>query len=870
MGSKTSFGSWLKQRRKTLDLTQDDLARRAGCAVSTIRKIEQDQRRPSRQVAELLLACLGVAPAEQEILIRLARAQFFPEYIDSIEAPYLPDDALMSALSRQYPSKNMAAPKQEESVTSVGVMDQVANIPSPGNLNNLPIPPTSFVGWAIEIEQVRNLLIRPDVRLVTLIGPGGAGKTRLGLEIASQLVQEFRHGVYFVALGPIHDSSLVETTIAQALGVKEGDGVPLVESLLAYLKNKHILLVLDNFEQVLKAASLVSELLEFAPHLKILVTSRAVLRLYGEHEFEVPPLAVPDLRHLPTLPELAQAPAVALFIARARAVQPNFALTQQNAAAVAELCVRLDGLPLAIELAAARTKLFSPQDITARLSNRLALLTDGAQDLPQRQQTMRNTMDWSYDLLTPNEKSMFTRLGVFVGGCTLDAVEMIAGTPMVSALGLQTDVNPLDQLSSLLDKSMLVRQISGEEIRFNMLETIHEYACEHLDNYEEAELLRQRHTAYYLRLAEAAQPELNGSQSQIWLDRLEREHDNLRAALRWALGHEAQTETALRLATVMGRFWRQRGYLGEGRRWLEAALTQSKTQPAVARAWAFRESASLALGQGDYDQAREFLESAQDLWGDLRDKPFVTWLLGVILDAQGKYDEAQIFLKTNLAFHRQAGNKENVAHALHLLGQSAMKKGEYDEACAWLEESLTIRRKLQVKEDIALSLLTLGHTMRLGGNLVQACKHYEESLAVFESLGEKWGIAHCFLNLGKIACSQAEFLQAHKSLMAALKIFQELGDHHGLVYSLEAQGSLAGFQKQPQRAARLWGAAAALREAMGTPLPPADNRQLETDIKNVEAYLAACGESEVQFLAAWQAGQEMSEEEAVAFALNGE
>ena len=872
MGSKTSFGSWLKHRRKVLDWTQDDLARQSGCALSTIRKIEQDQRRPSKQIAEHLLSCLGVAPAEQEPLIRLARAQSLPE---------LPFPFNWSHLAGSHPGASSTRPNPPtqpvpNTTRSPEISARLAvatgpTTPLPGEhpsryRTNLPVPTTSFIGWAAEVERLQSLFLKPEVRLLTLIGPGGAGKTRLSLQVATRLVDKFKHGVYFVALGPIRDARLVETTIAQALGVKEEEDGSLTESLKTYLKNRHILLVLDNFEQVLRAAPLVSDLLSTARHLKVLVTSRAVLRLYGEHEFEVPPLTLPDLKRLPSLPELAQLPSIALFTARARAVQPGFTLTSHNAPAVAELCTHLDGLPLAIELAAARIKLLSPHEIATRLSNRLALLTDGAQNLPRRQQTMRNTLDWSYDLLTTQEKTLFMRLGVFVGGCTLAAVETVAGIPLTTADGLQIDIDPLYQLASLLDKSMLVRETAGDEIRFRMLETIHEYACERLDTAEQAELLHQRHTAYYIHLAETAQPELSGAESQVWLERLEREHDNLRAALHWALERETQTETALRLATLLARFWKKRGYLGEGRRWLEAALSHSKTQPAVARAWAYRESAALALSQGDYVQAQAYLESGRALWGDLGDEPFVTWMMGLILDAQGKYDEAQVFLETNLAFHRQAGNRENVAHALHLLGQSAMKQGRYDQARAWLEESISIRRTLQIKEDIAISLLTLGHTMRLRGDYALACEQYQESLAVFEELGEKWGIAHCLLNLGKVGCAQGDYVRAHESYLEPLRIFQELGDRHGLAYTLEAQGSLASLQGQPERAARLWGAATALREALGTPLPPVEYRQIETEMKNVEAYLAASRQSEMEFMAAWQAGRAMSQEAAIALA----
>jgi len=728
---------------------------------------------------------------------------------------------------------------------------------------HLPAPPTSFIGWSGEVERVKDLLQTPNVRLVSLIGPGGAGKTRLGLQVASQLVENFEHGVYFVALAPIQDPKLVGATIAQTLGVKEEQGLSPEESLKAYLRAKNMLLVLDNFEQVMGAATLISDLLDTGSRLKILVTSRSILHLYGEHEFEVPPLALPDLRR-PSVAEVSQSPAVALFIERACAIQPDFSLTPQNVVSVAELCVQLDGLPLAIELAAARIKLLSPQAITARLSNRFALLADGAQNLPKRQQTMRNTLDWSYDLLTLEEKVLFARLGVFKGGCTLEAVEAIAGNPLESTDGAIT-IDPLEQLTSLLHKSMLVREMAGEEVRFHMLETIREYAHERLEASGEAELLRQRHIRYYLKMAETAQPELENAEAQVWIDRLDQEHDNLRAALQWALGRDNQKEIALSLAMTLGVFWKSRGYWGEGRRWLEAALAYGNSKPVV-RAQAFREAAWLALVQGDCTQAEKFLGMGQELWNALREDPSVTSIMALILDGQGKYDQARALVETDLILYWELGDKKSIAFALHLLGQIAMKQAKYEQAQAEMKECLVIRRGLGAKTDIARSLLTLGHITRLKGDDEQAWEHYRESLATFREVDLQWGVAHCLLNLGKIACLRKEYAEAEVLYLETLRIFQELGDRYSLAYNLEAQASLAGWQKQPGRAARLWGAAQALRKSLNTPLPPADRTEFEADMRRVKDYLTESGKSEAEFLAAWEAGQTMFLEDTIAFA----
>lgn len=728
----------------------------------------------------------------------------------------------------------------------------------------LPIPPTSFIGWSREVERVKNLLQTPDVRLVSLLGPGGAGKTRLGLQVASQLSEFFEHGVYFVPLASVQDPSLVGSTIAQTLGVKEEKRFSREESLKAYLRAKKMLLVLDNFEQIMDAVGLISDLLDASSGLKILVTSRSVLHLYGEHEFEVPPLALPDLRSL-SLPEVSQSQAVALFVERARAIQPDFNLTLQNVSAVAGVCVQLDGLPLAIELAAARIKLLSPQTITTRLSNRFALLSDGAQNLPKRQQTMRNTLNWSYDLLTPDEKVLFARLGVFEGGCTLEAVEDVTNFPYKSAATGEVNINPLEHLASLLDKSMLMREVKGDEIRFKMLETIREYACERLRASGEEETLRQRHINYYLSLAEAAQPELETAQSQAWITRLEKEHGNLRAALQWALGRENQKEIALSLATALGVFWKSRGYWEEGRRWLEAALAYHNTLPAT-RAQAFREVAWLALVQGDCTQAEKFLGMGQELWEALKDDPNVTCIMGLILDGQGKYDQARALVETDLVSYRQSGDKKNISFALHLLGQIAMKQGDYDLAQAHLKECLVLRRELDASSDIARSLLILGHTTRLKGDYAQACEQYRESLAIFEEVGLKWGVGHCLLNLGKIACLRKQFAEAAGIYLETLYIFQELGDRYSLAYNLEGQASLAGLQRQAERAARLWGAAQTLRVVLNTPLPPADSSQIEAEIRDIKTHLAETGQLEDVFTAAWEAGKMMSLEDAIAFA----
>ena len=432
--------------------------------------------------------------------------------------------------------------------------------------NNLPLQATPLIGREREVEAVCGLLRSPETRLLTLLGPGGTGKTRVGLQVAAELVDDFEDGVFFVPIAAITDPTLVAPTIARVLGLSEGGARPAEELLEGYLRDRQTLVLLDNFEQVLEAAPVVDRLLSTAAGLKILATSRTPLGLYGEYEFPIPPLSLPDPESLPPLENLTEYAAVRLFVERASAVRPDFSLAEDNAPAVVEICERLDGLPLAIELAAARIKLLPPQVLLDRLGNRLKILTGGARNLPERQRTLRNAIEWSYELLDEGEKMLFGRLGVFSSGATLEAMEAVC-----DAEGdLPTDV--FEGASSLLDKSLLRQEEgAGGEPRFLMLETIHEFADEKLEGSWEAEAVRRSHAEYFLALAEGAEPMLWGAEDAAWLERLEQEHDNMRAALSWAIGHE-EGELALRVGAALRWFWYMEGYYGEGRRWLEAAL----------------------------------------------------------------------------------------------------------------------------------------------------------------------------------------------------------------------------------------------------------------------------------------------------------
>jgi predicted ATPase/class 3 adenylate cyclase len=766
--------------------------------------------------------------------------------------------------------------------------------------NNLPVQLTPLIGREKEVDAIGQLIRRDDVRLVSLTGPGGMGKTRLALQAAAELGDQFADGVYFVDLAPISDSTLVIPTIAQALSLWERGSLPLLERLKEELRQKRMLLLLDNFEQVIDAAIEIADLLAACPQLKLVITSRTVLRVRAEREFIVPPLSHPDPAQVPDISALSQYEAIALFIQRAQTVRPDFQLTAINAPAVVEIAARLDGLPLAIELAAARMKLLSPEALLARLSQRLQVLTGGARDVAARHQTLRNTIEWSYNLLDTQEQQLFWRLSIFVGGCALEAVEAMYAT-------LGDGAEPvLDTATSLVDKSLLQRreQGSGAESRFVILETIREYGLERLSASGEMEMVRKAHAAYFLTQVERGDQDLSSSKYEAWLDQMEQEHDNLRAAMQWSLEQpEARKEIALRLGGGLRPFWYNRGYLSEGLDFLERALAQSDEVEAAVRARALYAAARLYEVLGEYDRAEPLLIKSLALYRELGDMARIGHSLHLQADIawrRGNLAMARSQAEESFAIFKQLDDKGAIAGLLLHLGALAADQGEYTKALTLLEESLAINRELAYKSGTADSLFNLARASYFsGGDLVKARQLLEESFAIFNQLGDKESLAYCLCLSGLLTLEQGDTTSAYSLIEQSVALFKERRQKHGMALSttslakvIAAQGDtttarvlyeesvllamkaddklniasaleglaiIVATQGAYTWAARLWGSAEALRESIGAPQPAVERPAYERAVAATRAHLGKSA-----FSAAWAEGRGMAPEDVLA------
>ena len=763
--------------------------------------------------------------------------------------------------------KDLGRPERVFQLIASGLPTDFPPLRSLDNLpNNLPLERSPLIGREKEAAAIAKIALRTDAGVVTLTGPGGTGKTRLALQVAADLLDEFKDGVFFVNLAAITDPSLVASEIAQALGIRESGGRPLVESLKDYLRDKRMLLLLDNFEQVIAAAPLVTDLLGSAAGLKVMVTSRMSLRLRGEKEYLVPPLSLPDPKQLPSLEQLTQYETVRLFIERATNAKPDFTVTNENAPAVAEICHRLDGLPLAIELAAARIKILPPHAMLARLQNRLKVLTGGNRDLPARQQTLRGAIEWSHDLLDEEEKKLFRRLAVFAGGRNLEAIEAVC-----SADG-DLGIDVLDGVSSLVDKSLLRQEEGvGEEPRFVMLETIHEFAREKLEESGEAGEMQRRHALYFLASAEEAEPKLQGSDQGVWFSGLEEEQDNIRAVFVWCQREESGVEGAeigLRLAGALARYWYTRGPYVEGRQRAEGVLARAEAKERTAwRARALRTAGMLAWVQGDFASAQSLDEECLEIAREVGDRQLQAYMLNNLgltaREAERDLASARSLFEQSLAIHRELGNKYYTVIVLCNLGGIDQLEGDFASARARHEEAMAIARELGDKTSIAHSLQWLGQLAYLEGDYPLARSLLEQGIAMRREMGDKWSIPWSLINLGYTTLREGDYDGAAAIFRQSLTFGLEEGIERFILPSISGLAGVAGVQGEAERAARLFGATEALQEISGFREFPYHS-QADVDRNIVAARAQLDGET---WQSAWEEGQAMSMEQAVAYAL---
>lgn len=760
MNGEPSFGQWLKKRRQALDLTQEELAQQVPCAAVTLQKIEAGKRRPSKQMAESLAGCLGIPTDERPAFVRFARME-----------PGAQWPVLFSPVARL-----------------------AAWSPWSRRLTNLPVQPIPLIGREREVAAVRRHLLYDGSRLLTLVGPPGVGKTSLAVQTGTGLLDDFGDGVYLVALAAVVDPKLVAATIAQALGVNETADRSFAHGLEEYLRDKHMLLVLDNFEQVVAAAPLVSELLAECPWLSVVVTSRAPLRIHRERRFVVSPLAWPlGVDTAWDAAEWMRYSAVVLFVKCAQAVRPDFALTPENAGAIAAICAGLDGLPLAIELVAARIGILPPQALLERLGTELMLHSDGARDAPQRHRTLHNAIDWSYALLSPEEQLLLTRSGVFASGWTLEAAKNVAWEPNEFAL------TPLDALTSLVNNNLVVQQERGGEPRFTLLETIRAYALERLAESGEEEMVRQRHAEYYLAFAEEADRHLRTAGQLPWLDRLEAERGNLRSALAWFLGNGADTERGLRLAAALGQFWNMRSHVSEGRLWSTRALELGADLSPALRAkvliWLgmFSWPQDLTVARSNAEASIVFLRalgSAQRL-----DLAFALTAYAVIMAYEADSDAVQSAGEEALALFRELDGEWGMAVSLACLGEAYLLRHDYDGASSRFEESLALFRETGDRWGMGTALMDWGYTDSLQGNLEVARARLEESVAMYREVGERTMRSLALNILAQVVQEQNDHQRAAALYAESLDLLRKMGLEastadvlHNLAYLAQSQG----------------------------------------------------------------------------------
>jgi len=828
-----SFGNWLRLKRKALDLTREGLGERVGCSAATIRKIEAEERRPSEQIAGRLADIFNIPQNERKDFLRFARGDW----------------------------KSAPVEAGEESPWRVSTKSPRSNIPA---------TTTSFIAREREIELIQDYLTKEDIRLVTLIGPPGIGKTRLSLESARSIFSNFPAGVFFIPMASLDDSSVVAPVINQSLGYAETKDRSALEQLINGIGDQQMLLVLDNFEHLMDgAAPLVSALLSACPRLKILVTSREALRVSGEWVYSVPTLRLPKEISSMDLETAAKFPALILFAERARAVRSDFALNAANIQTVASICVRLDGLPLAIELIAARIRLMSPQALLERLNDQFILSADGMRADSARQKTLHNAIHWSYALLPPEEQKLFAYLSIFAGGFTLEVVESIFAQNF-------TDKSVSDLTASLLDKSLIQRtvdKLSG--IRYDMLVTIRQYAREKLLESGESESIRDRHLQFFLKLAEEAKPYLQGvtepylreSDYVEWLDRIEIDLDNFRLAFDWTQRSVYGTESGLHFASALSNFWLTKGYLVEGRSRISSALKHGRAFERTALyASVLCDVAFIASVQGDFPGARAFANESLAICRELGDKLGISYALnalGVVAIDVNDYALAESTLQEAFLNRRDFPDVSKTS-LITTMGWAAFGLGDYALARKRLNEALTLSLDTGDRGRASAALGGLAEVDLREGRYESASKLIEESLVIRREIGNKWALGVALGIWAWIAVLQHDWDSAFSRLKESAEVREEIGDKGGLVWCLEKLGHVALGKEDVEKAVKIFSAAESIRAAMDSAMEPFDQSEYERNIALLHENLG-----EEEFKKAWDQGRAMTMEQAIAYALEG-
>jgi predicted ATPase/DNA-binding XRE family transcriptional regulator/Tfp pilus assembly protein PilF len=774
MQEEISFGQWLRKQRRTLDLTRQAFADQVGCAEVTLRRIEAGSLKPSRQLASILLEKIGISETERPQWISFARGL------------------------AGFPSQSPTALNKPKS--------------------NLPAQLTTFIGREKEQADVVGLIAKH--RLVTLTGPGGVGKTRLSIKVGAQSLSSYPDGVWLVELAPILEPLLVPRTTAIAIGLRDEPQRPVIDMLSDDLREKDMLIILDNCEHLLDAcASLVGALLKHCPRLKILATSREALGILGESLYPVPSLELPDFQHL--LENFRRYESVRLFEERAQLIRMNFSLTLENTPAVAKICTHLDGIPLAIELAAARVGTFSAEQIAVRLEESFSLLTTGNRTALPRHKTLQATIEWSYDLLSSEEQTLFRRLSVFVNSWTLEAAESICSDVNVKSKVI------IALLTQLINKSLVIKDEMEDETRYRMLETIRQFACEKLMESEEDQVSIKAHAEYFLNFVEEVEPQLTGAEQIIWINHLEVEYDNLRAALDWFI-RTRHGNSALRLASALGRFWHIRGLFREGREFLKHAI-------------------QIGIDSDKNLQAKALC------WD------------GILAYTQGDYEIAQSTLNHSLAISYVLEDKRGMADALYFIGVINRIQEDHTEAQESFEESLKLRYGLNDMHGVANALINLGSLFQSRGDNARALEMFQESLEIFHELAYKRGIAYSLLNLGNVTYVQKEMKRSREFYKESLALSYELGDRWSAAYALTGLANILGSERQYMLCAQMQAVVTDLLDQLSTEFEPFEQKEFNRTAVTLKATLG-----DERYCQWFEEGKSLSLEKAIELAIQND